>query len=392
MGARDRYGLVIGGDGLRAIAAVAVLVFHGYIATVLAVGGPAAADPGSAFKPFGAVFVHLAVGLYVFFALSGYLVGGPFVRAWIRGESAPEWRSYLRRRMFRIVPAFWLVTVLLLLRFGTIGSSSTEVVSLLLFNQNMTQGGVQRLMPQGWTLDIELTFYLALPLLAALAWRVRGPSTPEGRLRLLLIGLGTLTALSLVLRIVADPSEFSGRNLAALLFAFVPGIVLAAGEEQWRPRLAGLRGRRIADACLAAALLAFAAVVALDARDGEAARELAHLVVGGGLVAWVIVRQWATGNAPRGFTLRPIVALGRWSYGIYLVHVGIGLELLRRKPTELGEWGQLVFVTGGMLVLSVIAAAALWRFFEAPILRRARGRKPAPVLADPAPHVTKAFS
>lgn len=391
---RDRDGFLIGGDGLRALAAIAVLIFHAYVATVLAVGGSVAADPAHAFAPLGAVVIHLSIGLYVFFALSGYLVGGPFARAWVRGAPMPQWRPYLGRRLRRIVPAFWLVTGLLLLRFGTIGSDATEVVSLLLFNQNATQGGVQRLMPQGWTLDIELAFYLALPLVALCASRVHGPATPQGRLRVLLVVLALGALVSLTVRIGADPSELSGRNLITLLFAFVPGIVLAAGEDTWRRRLAGDRGRTVARVLLAGAVVTLAYVVVLDRRDGTWDREFAHLVFGGGLVGWVVVHQWATGAAPRGFTARPVRALGRWSYGIYLVHVGVGLELLRRRPDDLGDVATLLFITGGMLALSVLAAAASWRFVEEPFLRRrapwAPRRGEPPTATTPEPHVHEA--
>ncbi|HEX4622819.1 MAG TPA: hypothetical protein VH231_00060 [Solirubrobacteraceae bacterium] len=62
------------GDGLRALAALAVVGFH---AAVIA----SAAAPGHASGPVWAVASHLDLGLYVFFALSGYLIARPFARS-----------------------------------------------------------------------------------------------------------------------------------------------------------------------------------------------------------------------------------------------------------------------------------------------------------------------
>src|SRR5205085_1525848 len=69
----------IAGDPLRAIAALGVVVFHLIFALGL-LHFPA--DPGAAHAL--ARFSELPrLGLYVFFVLSGYLLGRPFVRAFV---------------------------------------------------------------------------------------------------------------------------------------------------------------------------------------------------------------------------------------------------------------------------------------------------------------------
>ena len=71
------------GDGLRALAALAVVGFH---AAVIA----SAAATGHASGPVWAVASHLDLGLYVFFVLSGYLIARPFARSLVTGAPGPR--------------------------------------------------------------------------------------------------------------------------------------------------------------------------------------------------------------------------------------------------------------------------------------------------------------
>jgi len=86
-------------EGLRAVAALAVLVTH---VSLNAMGNKG---------PFGGLLARLDVGVAVFFVLSGYLLYRPFVRALLRDEPLPSIRRYFRHRLLRIVPLYWVVVV-----------------------------------------------------------------------------------------------------------------------------------------------------------------------------------------------------------------------------------------------------------------------------------------
>ncbi len=47
-----------------------------------------------------------------FFVLSGFCIHYPFARRALAGEPSPDWRAYLRRRFFRIVPVYWAACLL----------------------------------------------------------------------------------------------------------------------------------------------------------------------------------------------------------------------------------------------------------------------------------------
>src|ERR1700710_1762052 len=88
-------GSLLGGDGLRAIAALMIFFGHVFVN----------ADPGQAFENYGwgkDRVARLDLGLGLFFALSGYLIPRPFLRAFILDTKRPDIRRFARNRVLRI--------------------------------------------------------------------------------------------------------------------------------------------------------------------------------------------------------------------------------------------------------------------------------------------------
>jgi len=90
-------------DGVRAIAALSVLVFHAVGFYARGAGVDAWARPWVG---------RLDVGVAVFFLLSGYLLYGLFLRGRIRVG------AYALRRALRIVPAYWVALTVAALALG----------------------------------------------------------------------------------------------------------------------------------------------------------------------------------------------------------------------------------------------------------------------------------
>src|SRR3954468_10008623 len=95
-------------DGLRAIAALSVLVVH------------TAGDAGTMYQPGrgGALLAHLDVGVTIFFLISGFLLYRPFAAARLSRRPRPDLRRYGVARVLRIVPAYWLALTLLAIHPG----------------------------------------------------------------------------------------------------------------------------------------------------------------------------------------------------------------------------------------------------------------------------------
>src|SRR4051794_25208005 len=89
-------------DGLRAIAALSVLVYH--------TSAYSGAQRESIVAP---VLARLNTGVVIFFAISGFLLYRPFVAARMDARPGPGTFKYARRRFLRIVPAYWVALTIL---------------------------------------------------------------------------------------------------------------------------------------------------------------------------------------------------------------------------------------------------------------------------------------
>jgi peptidoglycan/LPS O-acetylase OafA/YrhL len=93
-------------DGVRALAALSIVFLH--------------VGDGTGFartNALGAFTSRMDAGVALFFVLSGFLLYRPFVAARLDDRPAPSAGRYLRRRLLRIVPAYWLA----LLVMGALG-------------------------------------------------------------------------------------------------------------------------------------------------------------------------------------------------------------------------------------------------------------------------------
>ena len=362
---------MVAGDALRALAALGVVAFHAEQGVAYGLGPLARTDPG-AVSPIASVLVQGSAGVWIFFALSGYVVGGPWIRCWLSGSRGPKIARYLSRRLRRIVPAFWVVLAVVLIRFGTYDHDPAQILRLFAFAQNTGTGTIDGVLPQGWTLGCEMGFYLALPVVGALA-AATGRAPRRAQRRALVLIVVVAVALASLLFQVSDPAGDWSLTLAATAWAFAPGLLLAALEDDLRPRLAGGRAGRAA--ALLMLVIAVGLVAALSARPTGFAPLVVlylHATIGASLVTSALLWQWTTGGMPAFARARLIVALGTWSYGIYLVHIAVGRELRRHLPEGLSVDVQLALSLITMGAGSVVAAAVLWWLVEHPSLSRRR--------------------
>ena len=118
-------------EGMRAIAALAILVSH-----VTAVTGY------NFTGTFGRYTSRMTIGVALFFVISGFLLYRPFVAA--RFDLAPpiRIRDYLRRRALRVVPAYWLALTVLAATVGLVGVFSSSWWTYYFFLQNYNNATV----------------------------------------------------------------------------------------------------------------------------------------------------------------------------------------------------------------------------------------------------------
>lgn len=400
-------GTLLAGDGVRGVGMLCVFFTHLFL-----VADP---DPYSNVKAYGwaaPVLGHIDLGLSAFFVLSGYLIARPFARAYVAGTRRPRLRSYVRNRVLRVVPAFYLFTVLVLLRFGLDGTIQTgpgaptatsewwQVLGQFLFVQGQTDGPAAVPIGPAWSIGAEVGFYVLIPIAAFVAYRVAERiASPRTRAAVAIAAIAVLTFLSIAAR-AYDKYEFTWlTSPPAIMYVFMPGVALAILEpllvDSLRDR--AKRARLIAWGAFAAAALC---AVIYAATDYDARQTPIHHALGqraliaalctGALMFGLVVLQLGAGKAPRLFGNRPMLWMGARSYSFYLVHIWILFELDEILAKDMALATRAIVMTAIALPLTTLVAALSYRYVERPFLERKRrvtagGGGDPPPAAEPLP-------
>jgi peptidoglycan/LPS O-acetylase OafA/YrhL len=375
---------LVTGDGLRAAAALTVLLFHTSEALARARFHNNLAE-GLGMVP-ARVLTSLNTGIFIFFVLSGYLLSRGFVRSIVLGTDGPSVRRYAWSRLLRIVPAFWVAVTVTLVIEGTSHSDFAGVAALYAFAQLYVVQPVFGLIIQAWTLDVEMAFYVALPIFMVVAARwTRRLADPRRRAAALLAVLAVAGVASAAWLVEANP--YAWQTLPPMYFvAFAPGIALAILEPFGADAVSERTARVAAPALVAASLALFVAICAAPP-VAIGWRAVLGTVSAGALLSAALIRQWASGRGWRLVDNRMMRWAGERSYGIYLYHILILTQVQQLVFRTSSPWAALVLFTTVTVAGSAAAAALSWRFVEVPALRLrtrlTRSRPtPQPALAE----------
>ena len=116
-------GRFAGLEAYRGVAALLVVVFHAYQHSREGTGTAREVYAGTPLHP---LFHNLEAGVAWFFVLSGFLLYQPFLAADLHGAPRIRLADYARRRVLRIVPAYWLALTVLAIYPGLVGVFSGD--------------------------------------------------------------------------------------------------------------------------------------------------------------------------------------------------------------------------------------------------------------------------
>lgn len=151
-------------DGVRAFAAFAVVCTHvGFIS------GRSLDD-----DLLGPILSRGDFGVALFFVLSGFLLYRPFSLHALAGAPAPRPGRFLWRRAVRILPAMTLFVVITLAVITPYRVRASDYLQYLLLIQTYDHHDYDPNLAQLWTLAIEVSFYLLLPVIGWLTARAVG--------------------------------------------------------------------------------------------------------------------------------------------------------------------------------------------------------------------------
>ncbi|MDF2931204.1 MAG: acyltransferase [Chryseobacterium sp.] len=110
-------------------------------------------------------------GVLLFFVLSGFLIGGIFIRTYEKNNLSKTVFKFWIRRWMRTLPAyFFVLTIVCILHFITYNElDSFKTLNHFLFIQNFTEFD-SYLYPEAWSLSIEEWFYLLLPIFTLISF------------------------------------------------------------------------------------------------------------------------------------------------------------------------------------------------------------------------------
>jgi peptidoglycan/LPS O-acetylase OafA/YrhL len=296
-------------------------------------------------------------GVDLFFVISG------FVMVYTTSSHPPTAGEFVRSRIARIVPIYWLITLvvylLALIVPSVLKSTRAEpldlVRSLLFVPYRRADGEVAPVLFVGWTLNYEMFFYtlFALGLLA----------------KRYLYGLASVVACLVVLSVIGAVARPSG-VLASFytqsrMIEFGLGMLIGIFATRSAQR-SSTPGGLIPTLALGG--LGFAAMLVLPLMWPSA-----PMLITAGLAAAVVV--WAAVGAERsGLAVRSvfIFSVGDASYVLYLTHAFVTVAAWKLIGAHLSRGSATALAAVGTAMICVQGACWLHRVLELPVSRAAR--------------------
>ncbi|WP_307719418.1 acyltransferase family protein [Massilia cavernae] len=375
---RRIYGL----DTLRALAIVLVMLHH----YVLFVSGT---------DTFGWVGDIGWVGVDLFFALSGYLIGNQIFAA-MRSEGGFSLTRFYARRLLRTLPNFYVVLALYALwPWFRSGLELPPLWQFLTFvqNINLTPGTA---FSHAWSLCIEEQFYVVLPALALLIASLRGS------LRWAWVAVALAFVAGMVIRAtlwheLVDGSARPGLNYFKYIYystfcrfdELVAGVALALLKNYHGDAWRRLTAHGNVALGVGVAVLVFTFTLLLPMEDRQ---DLLQTVIGFPLLALgfslLIVAALSERSILRTTRVPGAASLALWAYAIYLTHKQACI-LAKAPMQELGYGPESPVTIAALMALSLLSGWVLYKLVESPFMalrdRYVPSNSARPTTLTPAP-------
>ena len=326
---------------LRFVAALLVVVAH--------VGVEVEHISEATGRPFALLYpLDWGLGVDIFFVISGFIM---FYLMHDRFAQPGSPSRFLRRRLIRILPLYWICTTMMLISIVMAGQMIRNrgldpahiIASYAFVPWPRADGQVMPLLSLGWTLNFEMFFYVVFALALLLPRRTGLTLMFTGFCALMLIA-PSLPADLWMIRFWGD----------TIIGEFLLGMVLA---------MAFLGGKRIGIAPMMALItLGFGLAVLFYQTNSY---EVIPRLVTGGIPAILIATAAILGpSTPKNAVSRFLALGGDASYALYLTHP-FTIKLLGALGLKLGLSLTGIFCLG--LLLTVAVAIPVHLFVERPI-------------------------
>lgn len=341
--------LLPGVHGLRGIAALSIVAFH-----LIHLSGIQA--------PLGWGFIgeYFGLSVHLFFIISAFSL----LYSHEASDQTPDWvAQYYIKRFFRIAPLFYLLLLYYILIFYTYHVPRQvdipEIITNFTFTMNFT-GRPESLVWAGWTIGVEMIFYVIMPILIILM---------RGQKSVILFSLIAILLSYASHYVITNSTNAQNAYFSFIsnLYVFVLGIAaywlytkLIRSAESWK-------------------VFSFIAAITGLVLLFSGAADHMKLVGRPDIIIWAIVFSiLCASQAARPswlFANQFLEYAGERSFSIYLLHP---LVIVYLKPLYLSAYSYMIPTIGDyayficlVIVLSILIPLAelTYRFIEVPGIR-----------------------
>ncbi|BBY27512.1 acyltransferase [Mycolicibacterium sediminis] len=357
-------------EGMRACAAIGVVVTH------------VAFQTGHTTGFTGRVLGRFDLAVAVFFALSGFLLWRGHAAAARGLRHRPPTGHYLRSRIVRIMPGYLVAVVVILTLLPDVNADATVWLANLTLTQIYVPLTLTAGLTQMWSLSVEVSFYLALPLLALFARRL------PVRARIPVIAAVAVASLAWGLLPLSAPYGVNPLNWPPAFFSwFAAGMLIAELTVSPVGLVHRLARRRFVMAAVVVVTFAVAASP-IAGPEGLTPGTVGQFVVktamgavmAAALLAPLVLDRPDTPH--RWLGSRVMVTLGRWSYGLFVWHLA-ALAMVFPVIGEFAFNGHMPVVLVLTLLFGFAIAAVSYALVESPCRQALRrwelSRRPSPL-------------
>jgi peptidoglycan/LPS O-acetylase OafA/YrhL len=319
--------------------------------------------------PIVAADRHAQEGVVLFFIISGFVLALPFARARLLGDRPVSLSAYFLRRVTRLEPPYLISLFILFVAKvggravhlatdqGSTGTLTEHFLISAAYLHNLVYGTASIINGVAWSLEIEIQFYVLVPLLAAVF------SLRSAAMRRTVLLATVVVAIALQQAFMAPIGRVAFSILGFLQY-FMLGFLLA-DIYLTEPALSAPARRYAWDVVALAAWV----TVLVAWTSGDAGRALVPFAA---FVAFVAVFRGPITR--RCFTNPIITTIGGMCYSIYLIHFWLLSNSMKlffaHRPVASAFWPEMWHVGLPSLLITLPICGLFYLLIERPCMDR----------------------
>ena len=304
-------------------------------------------------------------GVEVFFVLSGFLVGGLFIRQFHKQEysfTTNDLTNFWKRRWYRTLPNYYLFLFINFLAWWMNGSDLSEISPKFLFFLQNINGYSSGFFMESWSLSVEEWFYIILPLFFLVG------SKFTRKKHFMLVVLLVLILVPLLLRFIYSSSDLSLtlfdthirksvlRRLDAINYGVLAFYLYFYYPISWK------KYRYITFVLGILMLVCLFNIDYLNSYSFKQTLLFSYLPLSIALLL-PLLSSWKNSN---GFFMKAITHISLISYSMYLINLSLAVVFKKAFSQYASSHGLLLFISFWLLL--IVGATMVYKYFEKPIM------------------------